>query len=142
MPTSSMLLPRTLPSPSPAPESPPHILLLTSPTGHLSALTSLPEPSHRRLLSLSTQLFSALPALAGLNTKSYRIPGTANQGSVGVDSAAGRSAAVVDGAVLARWAELGSAKKTEVGTRSGYEGVEETRSELRNVLGWSGLSYF
>ena len=61
---------------------------------------------------------------------------------VGVDSAAGRSAAVVDGEVLARWAELGSAKRSEISGRGGYDDVGEMRSELEGVLGWSGLSYF
>lgn len=59
---------------------------------------------------------------------------------MGVDTAAGR--AVVDGAVLARWAELGAAKRTEVAGKVGYDGVGELRSELEALLGWSGMAYF
>lgn len=60
--------------------------------------------------------------------------------AVGVETAAsGR--AIVDGAVLARWSELGAAKRTEVATKGGYDGAVEMREELEAVLGWNGLSY-
>lgn len=60
--------------------------------------------------------------------------------TVGVEAAGGR--AIVDGAVLARWAELSAAKRAEIAGKGGYDGVEELREELEGVLGWSGMSYF
>ena len=116
---------------------------MTSPSGQISALNTLPEGPHRRLLSLANQLFSALPATGGLNAKAYRQPsGSGRATNVGVDTAAGRSATVVDGAMLARWAELGSAKRAEVSGKGGYDGVTETRAELESVLGWASMAYF
>lgn len=141
-----MLLPRTLPPSSPPadPSAPPHTLLLTSPTGHLSCVTTLSEPAHRRLLSLSTQMLGALPAPAGLNNKAYRLPSqnTARDGAVGVDAAAGRSATVVDAACLARWGDLPTAKRAELAARCGYDDVADVRVELASIVGWSGLAYF
>lgn len=59
---------------------------------------------------------------------------------VGVETAAsGR--AIVDGAILTRWNELGAAKKAEVASRGGYDSVTELREDLEAVLGWSGLAY-
>lgn len=59
---------------------------------------------------------------------------------VGVETAAsGR--AIVDGAILNRWNELGAAKRTEVASRGGYDSVIELREDLEAVLGWSGLAY-
>lgn len=115
---------------------------MTSPTGQISSLTTLPEPTHRRLLSISTQLVSSLPSYGGLNVKAHRLPGAGRHVNVGVDAAAGRSAAVVDGELLARWTELGSTRRAEISGRGGYEGVGDMRAELEGVLGWSGLSYF
>jgi cleavage and polyadenylation specificity factor subunit 1 len=66
--------------------------------------------------------------------------GDVRGGSVGVDAGTGRG--VVDGAVLARWMEVAAARRVEVAGKVGYEGVGELREELRNVLGWSNLSYF
>jgi cleavage and polyadenylation specificity factor subunit 1 len=42
---------------------------------------------------------------------------------------------------LARWNELGAAKRAEVATRGGYDGIMEMREDLEAVLGWSGLAY-
>lgn len=114
---------------------------MTSPSGALSCLTTLAEPTHRRLLSLTTQLLSVLPSYAGLNTKAYRQSGQGGR-NVGVDSQAGRSATIVDGSVLARWNELGSVKKMEIAGKSGFDGLGEMRAELEGVVGWSGLAYF
>ncbi|KAH8173830.1 CPSF A subunit region domain-containing protein [Sarocladium implicatum] len=129
-PTFSLLLP----TPSST-----HTLLLSSPTGHISSLLPLPESSYRRLLSLSNQLLPALTPYGGLNPKAHRM-GDVRGGSVGVDAGTGRG--VVDGAVLARWMEVAAARRVEVAGKVGYEGVGELREELRNVLGWSNLSYF
>ncbi|KAF5004493.1 hypothetical protein FDECE_9005 [Fusarium decemcellulare] len=137
-PTSTILLPRTLPPTHPAPSDPPHILLLASPSGHLSTLVPLPETAYRRLLSVTNQLLPALTPHGGLNAKAYRLPDGTRP--VGVETAAGRT--IVDGAVLARWAELGAAKRAEIAGKGGYDGVAELRDELEGVLGWSGLAYF
>ena len=48
----------------------------------------------------------------------------------------------MDGAVLARFNELGMARRVELAGRAGYAGVGEVRAELEGVLGWAGLSYF
>ncbi|VUC20740.1 unnamed protein product [Clonostachys rosea] len=125
-----------------------HLLLLSSPSGHLSSLNPISESAHRRLYSLQTQLLSILPSYAGLNSKAHRLPSassvTTNSAgrSIGVDTAAGRSAAIIDGEVLARWTELSTAKRAELAGKGGYDSVQEMRDELQGVLGWTGLSYF
>lgn len=59
---------------------------------------------------------------------------------IGVETAAsGR--AIVDGAILTRWNELGAAKRAEVAGRGGYDSVMELREDLEAVSGWSGLAY-
>lgn len=139
--TNTLLLPRSS-------DINTHLLLLSSPSGHLSSLSAISESAHRRLYSLQTQLLSILPSYAGLNSKAHRLPSTSSIAtnsagrSIGVDTAAGRSAAIIDGEVLARWTELGTAKRAELATKGGYDGVQEMRDELHSVLGWSGLSYF
>lgn len=141
-PTSTLLLPRTLPPTQPKPDSPSHILLLASPSGSLAALAPLAESAYRRLLSVTNQLLPALVPHGGLHIRANRVPegGGGTSRAVGVETAAsGR--AIVDGAVLARWSELGAAKRTEVATKGGYDGAVEMREELEAVLGWNGLSY-
>lgn len=98
---------------------------------------------------MQIQLLSSLPATAGLNLKAYRTPSAsstayANSGgrAVGVDTASGRSAQIIDGEVLRRWTEMGSTKRVEVAGKGGYDGVEGLRNEVGRVLGWSGLDYF
>ncbi|KAH7155848.1 CPSF A subunit region-domain-containing protein [Dactylonectria estremocensis] len=139
-PTSTLLLPRTLPASRPAaPDAPqPHVLVLASPSGHLAALTPLPEASYRRLLSVANQLLPALAPHGGLNAKAHRLPDAPRY--VGVEAAAGRS--ILDGAVLARWTELAAAKRAEIAGKGGYDGVAELREEMEGLLGWSGLAYF
>ncbi|KAM0342432.1 hypothetical protein ACHAPU_009619 [Fusarium lateritium] len=137
-PSTTLLLPRTTPPAHPTPQDPPHVLLLASSTGHLSTLISLPETTYRRLLSVTNQLLPALTAHGGLNAKAHRLPDGIRP--VGVEAAGGR--AIVDGTVLARWAELSAAKRAEIAGKGGYDGVAELREELEGVLGWSGLSYF
>ncbi|CAM1504566.1 Fc.00g021570.m01.CDS01 [Cosmosporella sp. VM-42] len=137
-PSTTLLLPRTLPPTHPIPDTPPHILLLASTSGHISALIPLPETTYRRLLSITNQLLPALAAHGGLNSKAHRL----GEGicAVGVETASGRT--IVDGTVLARWTELGAGKRAEIAGRGGYDSVGELREELDSVLGWSGLSYF
>ncbi|KOS21575.1 Protein cft1 [Escovopsis weberi] len=149
-PTTSLLLPRTLPNshssssssaPSASSSFPPrHILLLGSPSGCIAALTPLPENTYRRLLSVTTQLLPALTPHGGLHARAHRHSETASA-AVGVETAAsGR--AIVDGVVLAQWGELSAGKRAEVAMRGGYDGVAEMRDDLEAVLGWNGLAYF
>ncbi|PON28379.1 hypothetical protein TGAM01_v202873 [Trichoderma gamsii] len=147
-PTSTLLLPRTLPASQSAAASQdsstpqPHILLLASPSGSLAALTPLPESAYRRLLSVTNQLLPALVPHGGLHARAHRAPegGGGMSRMVGVETAAsGR--AIVDGAILTRWNELGAAKRAEVASRGGYDSVMELREDLEAVLGWTGLAY-
>jgi len=105
----------------------------------LSTISPLPEAAYRRLLSLTAQLVTALPTAAGTNPKAYRMPHPA-AGTVGVDTASGRT--MIDGAVLARWGELGTGRRAELAGRTGYAGVEQVRGELESLLGWAGLAYY
>lgn len=156
LPTRTLLLPRTLPpgqdfmssqadlngNGHPASISQPQILVLTSPTGLISTLTPLAEQEYRRLSSLSSQLSTSLPHFGGLNPKAYRAP--TSTGAVGrqppaVDAGVGRS--IIDGALLARWNELGAGRRAEIAGRVGFSGVDEVRATLEDTLGASGLGY-
>ncbi|KAI1448618.1 CPSF A subunit region-domain-containing protein [Annulohypoxylon stygium] len=159
-PTRSMQLPRTLPADSEyltqnvnngstnsngdpdSPPAPPSLILFSSPTGSLSCLVSLSEPQYRRLSFLTGQVLSSLPHHAALNPKDYRAP--ASSGVVGkyppaVDAGVGRN--IVDGALLAKWNELGAGRRAEIAGRVGFAGVDEVRDTLREVLGAAGLGY-
>jgi cleavage and polyadenylation specificity factor subunit 1 len=57
-----------------------------------------------------------------------------------VETASGR--VIIDGTVLARWAEVGAAKRAEIAGKGGYDGSVDLREELDAVLGWTGLAYF
>ncbi|TGJ85934.1 hypothetical protein E0Z10_g2799 [Xylaria hypoxylon] len=152
IPTRSMLLPRTLPATSDylsqhqtdgeSTMQSSSTILFCSPTGVLATLSPLSEPQYRRLSFLSGQLLSSLPHYAGLNPKAYRAP--ASTGAVGrfppgVDAGMGRN--IIDGALLARWNELGAGRKAEIAGRVGFADVDEVREVLREVLGTSGLGY-
>lgn len=102
----------------------------------LATVTPLPEASYRRLLSLTAQLTTTLPTACGTNPKAYRTSSAA----VGVDPSGGR--AMVDGAVLARWGELGTGRRGEMVGRTGYTGIEQVRGELDSLLGWKGVAYY
>ena len=112
----------------------------------IATLSSLPETAYRRLSSLVGALSTSLPHVAGLNPKAYRSPNLSSTGVVGlskgapgVDAGVGRN--IVDGAMLARWNELGAGRKAEIAGRVGFGGVDEVRSVLDGVLGWSALGY-
>ncbi|PMB71118.1 Protein cft1 [Beauveria bassiana] len=149
-PTTTVLLERTIPASQPQPKGTtgaetPHTLLLSCPTGQLAALTPLSESAYRRLLSLTNQVLPAVVPHGGLHPKAHRLPegrgAQSHSRAVGVETAAsGRM--IVDGAVLARWTELGAAKRAEMALKSGYDDVHEMRGELEGVLGWSGMAYF
>ncbi|PFH57030.1 hypothetical protein XA68_15602 [Ophiocordyceps unilateralis] len=137
-PTSTLLVPRTSAHASPA--SVPHALLLASSSGQLAALTPLPESAYRRLLSVSNQLLPALVPHGGLHARAHRMP--SRGGPVGVETAASSGRAVIDGTVLARWAELSAVKRAEIAAKGGYEAVGELRADLEGLMGWSGFAYF
>ncbi|KAI1170009.1 CPSF A subunit region-domain-containing protein [Nemania sp. FL0916] len=153
VPTRSRLLPRTLPNTSDYlaqhqtnEDSPylqsPSLVLFSSPTGVLATLSPLSEPQYRRLSFLSGQLLSSLPQHAGLNPKAYRAPistGAVGRFPPGVDAGMGRN--IIDGALLARWNELGAGRKAEIAGRVGFADVDEVREVLGEVLGTSGLGY-
>ncbi|GKT74583.1 CPSF A subunit region [Colletotrichum tofieldiae] len=140
-PTTTLSLPRTPVSPSAAsaPKNPPTTLLLASPTGALASLTPLSEQTYRRLTSLANSIAGALPHAAATNPKAHRLQ-PLDARTPGVDTSAGRS--IVDGALLARWNELGAGRRSEVAGKGGYGDVLEVRGELEGVLGWSGMAYF
>ncbi|KEY74035.1 hypothetical protein S7711_02625 [Stachybotrys chartarum IBT 7711] len=140
IPTSTLLLPRALPPsiPSASATHKSHVLLLASPSGSLAALTPLGESAYRRLLSVTNQLIAALVPHGGLNPKAHRVPESTR--TVGVETASGR--VIIDGTVLARWAEVGAAKRAEIAGKGGYDGSVDLREELDAVLGWTGLAYF
>ncbi|GKT43235.1 protein cft1 [Colletotrichum spaethianum] len=140
-PTTTLSLPRTPVSPSAtsASKNPPTTLLLGSPTGALASLTPLSEQAYRRLTSLANSIAGALPHAAATNPKAHRLQ-PLDARTPGVDTSAGRS--IVDGALLARWNELGAGRRSEVAGKGGYGDVLEVRGELEGVLGWSGMAYF
>ncbi|KAI1131802.1 CPSF A subunit region-domain-containing protein [Nemania abortiva] len=153
VPTRSMLLPRMLPATSDylsqlqtnddsSARPGPSTVLFSSPTGVFSTLSPLSEPQYRRLSFLSGQLLSSLPHYAGLNPKAYRAPvstGAVGRFPPGVDAGMGRN--IIDGALLARWNELGAGRKAEIASRVGFADVDEVREVLREVLGTYGLGY-
>ncbi|GAP85354.1 putative CPSF A subunit region [Rosellinia necatrix] len=153
LPTRSMLLPRTLPATSDylsqlqanggaANAQNPSTVLFSSPTGVLATLSPISEPQYRRLSVLSGQLISSLTPYAALNPKAYRAPvstGAVGRFPPGVDAGMGRN--IIDGALLARWNELGAGRKAEIAGRVGFADVDEVREVLREVLGTNGLGY-
>jgi len=122
------------------PASQQHLLLATD-TGALSMLCPLSETEYRRLSSLTAQLATSLPHVAGLNPRGYRMAAASRSGTPpGVDAAVGRS--IVDGTLLPRWSELGSGRRHEVAGRVGFAGPAEVRAELEGLLGWVKMEYF
>lgn len=153
IPTSSLLLPSTIPTPNPDltngtngtkndsenGDPTPRHLILASPTGVLACLSPLSETSYRRLASMTTQLANSIPSAAAMNPRAYRMP-SAGSPAPGVDAAVGRT--IVDGALLAKWSELGTGRRIEVAGRVGFSSPDEVRAELASVLGWGRMGYF
>ncbi|EOD53127.1 putative cleavage and polyadenylation specificity factor subunit protein [Neofusicoccum parvum UCRNP2] len=117
------------PSASTKPAGSSHHLLLTSLSGAVALVTPVDEQMYRRLGALQTFLVGGLDHPCGLNPRAYRAVESEGFGSRGV----------VDGALLARWAELGSQRRAEGCAKVG---VEEwvVRSDLEFV-GGAGLEY-
>lgn len=141
-PTSMTLLPSTLApiaeqpvvngdaAAEPKPQAPSlqHILT-TSISGAVGLLTPVDETTYRRLGSLQTHLTSILEHTAGLNPRAYR----------SVESEGFGSRGVIDGDIVRRIWELGSARRAETLARAGADGWM-LRSDLE-VIGGGGLGY-
>ena len=139
-PTSLRLLPSTLaeqplpPSNGDAPGITPQApglyhILTTTLSGAVGLLTPVDEPTYRRLSSIQTHLSSILEHAAGLNPRAYRAVESEGFGARGV----------VDGGLVQRIWELGSARRAEVLARSGGDGWM-LRRDLEGV-GGGGLGY-
>ena len=113
------------------PEPPPETfqILTTSLTGAIGLLTPLSESTYRRLVSLQTSLTNVLEHAAGLNPRAFRFAGDEASGGRGV----------VDGSLVERIWELGSARRGEVVARAGAEAW--TLVEDLQAIGGGGLGY-
>lgn len=109
-----------------------HHVLITAHSGALALVTPVDEQMYRRLGALQAFLVAALADShwAGLNPRAYRAVESEGFGSRGV----------VDGGLLARWAELGSQRWAEGCAKVG---VEEwvVKSDLEFAVGGVGLGY-
>jgi cleavage and polyadenylation specificity factor subunit 1 len=141
-PTSMTLLPSTL---SPftvqedtmtnghdhaTPSSPLFHVLLTSASGSIDLITALDETTYRRLSALQIHLTSILEHTAGLNPRAYRA-------CVEGEGFGGRG--VVDGNLIRRIFELGTAKRRDVLGRAAGD-AWRLRSDLE-IIGGGGLAY-
>lgn len=142
-PTSLTLLPSTLApvadqpvvngngdTPELSPKAPSlfHVLT-TSLSGAVGLLTPVDETTYRRLGSLQTHLTSILEHAGGLNPRAYRAVESEGLGARGV----------IDGSLVNRIWELGSARRAETLARAGAD-----RWMLRNdleIIGGGGLGY-
>ena len=118
---------------SPPPPSPqaPHLfhILTTSLTGSFGLITPVDETTYRSLGSLQTHLTSVLEHAAGLNPRDYRSVESESLGARGV----------IDGSLVTRISELGSARRAEVVGRAGGD-AWALRSDLEIIAG-GGLGY-
>ncbi len=104
-------------------------VLTTSLTGAIGLITPVDEATYRRLGALQTHLTTVLEHAGGLNPRAYR--------SVEADGFAGRG--VVDGSLVKRVWELGSARRADVLARAGSD-AWGIRSDLE-VVGGGGLGW-
>lgn len=111
--------------------SPPSLfhILTTSLSGSIGLVTPLDESAYRRLGALQTHLTSILEHTASLNPRAYR--------SIESESSGGRG--VVDGSLVRRIGELGTARRADVLGRAGAD-VWQLRSDLE-IIGGGGLGY-
>jgi cleavage and polyadenylation specificity factor subunit 1 len=117
-------------SPGLAPQAPSlNHILTTSLSGSIGLLTPVDETTYRRLGSLQTHLTSILEHPAGLNPRAYRAVESEGFGARGV----------IDGSLVARIWELGSARRAEMLARAGGDGWM-LRSDLQ-IIGGGGLGY-
>lgn len=136
-PSNMMLLPSTLTPMSTesmtngdAPHTPSLFQVLTiSMTGSVGLITPLDEAAYRRLGSIQTHLTSVLEHAAGLNPRAYRAVESEGFGSRGI----------IDGSLVQRINELGSARRSEVLGRAVAD-AWALRSDLE-IVGGGGLEY-
>lgn len=105
-------------------------ILTTSLTGSVGLITPLDETTYRRLGAIQTHLTSVLEHAAGLNPRAYRA--VDNSESFG-------SRGVIDGSLIQRINELGSARRAEVLGRAGAD-TWALRSD-QEIIGGGGLGY-
>jgi cleavage and polyadenylation specificity factor subunit 1 len=111
------------------PSSPLFHVLVTSQTGSISLVTPVDETTYRRLGAVEQHLTSILEHPAGLNPKDYRA----------IDSEGFGARGIIDGSIIQRIGELGSARRAEVLGRAGSD-VWMLRSDLEIIAG-GGLGW-
>lgn len=104
-------------------------VLITTQSGSIALITPLESVPYRRLGNLHGQLVSVLEQPAALNPRQYR----ASEG----DSAGSRG--IIDGTMIQRIGELGSAKRGELLSRCGSD-AWTLRSDLEIISG-GGLTW-
>ncbi|KAI9805396.1 MAG: hypothetical protein M1825_000647 [Sarcosagium campestre] len=92
------------------------LLLHASSTGALAALVPVAEPTYRRLAAIASALSAGLDHRCGLNPRGYR----------------GGSGGVLDGNLLARWAEVAVGRRWEIEGKIDST-AEEVRRDIRAV---------
>ena len=104
-------------------------VLVTTQTGSINLITPVDETTYRRLAAVEQHLTSILEHPAGLNPKDYRAIESEGFGARGM----------VDGSIIQRIGELGSARRAEVLGRAGSD-VWTLRSDLEIIAG-GGLGW-
>jgi len=99
-------------------------VLVTTQTGSINLITPVDETTYRRLAAVEQHLTSILEHPAGLNPKDYRAIESEGFGARGM----------VDGSIIQRIGELGSARRAEVLGRAGSD-VWTLRSDLEIIAG-------
>ncbi|GAQ12043.1 protein cft1 [Aspergillus lentulus] len=137
--TTMTLLPRTMVSSEKAMADPNSMeidsqnisqqVLITSQSGSVGIVTSVPEESYRRLSALQSQLTNSLEHPCGLNPRAYR--------AVESDGTAGRG--MLDGNLLYQWLDMGQHRKMEIAARVGAH-EWEIKADLE-AIGGEGLGY-
>lgn len=104
-------------------------ILVTTQTGSIGLITPVDETTYRRLGAVEAHLTAILEHAAGLNPKQYRAIESEGFGARGI----------VDGSIIQRIGELGSARRAEVLSRAGSD-AWLLRSDLEIVAG-GGLGW-
>lgn len=106
-----------------------HQVLVSSQSGSLALVTTLPEEAYRRFSALQSQLINTLEHPCGLNPRAHR--------AVESDGITGRG--IIDGDLVYRWLDLGVQRRMEVAGRVGAD-VWQIRADLETI-GAAGLGY-
>ena len=106
-------------------------LLITTQSGALAVITSLPESTYRRLSTLQNILTTQLNHPCSLNPRAYR--------QVEIDGMGGRG--IIDGEIVKRWVGLSSQHKASMADKVGARGLWEVRGDLEMIRGgWGYLA--